>query len=204
MRILCFGDSNTYGFIPNNFKRYDENTRWTGLLKKLTNNNIIEAGCNGRTCGFDNKSGKNETGYLAIQKYDTESFDLIIISLGINDLQYQFKASEDDLKNGLKKLFKNINNKNVLILIPTEINEVILQSWFSSLFNKDSIELSKKLPFIYKDFATENNYDYIMLKDIITINSNDGLHYTENDHRIIAEHIATYIKENYNDNRTNY
>ena len=29
-RILCFGDSNTWGFAPKDGYRFDENTRWTG------------------------------------------------------------------------------------------------------------------------------------------------------------------------------
>ena len=198
MRILCFGDSNTYGFIPNNFKRYDENTRWTGLLKKLTNYNVTEAGCNGRTCGFDN-NGSKETGYLAIKNYDTKSYDLIILSIGINDLQTQFQATENDIENGLKKLLSNIENDNILILIPTEIHENILNSWFNSLFNKKSIELSKKLPYIYERVAKENNCNYIMLKNLIKITSCDGLHYTENEHKVVGEYLAKYIGDKYSD-----
>ena len=33
-RILCFGDSNTYGYDPRG-GRYDENTRWTKRLDAL-------------------------------------------------------------------------------------------------------------------------------------------------------------------------
>ena len=33
-RILCFGDSNTYGANPQDLGRYDENTRFTGLLQQ--------------------------------------------------------------------------------------------------------------------------------------------------------------------------
>ena len=32
--ILCFGDSNTYGFVPGIGTRYDRGTRWTGRLAK--------------------------------------------------------------------------------------------------------------------------------------------------------------------------
>lgn len=34
MNILCFGDSNTWGYKPDKSGRYDENIRWTGLLQK--------------------------------------------------------------------------------------------------------------------------------------------------------------------------
>ena len=35
MNILCFGDSNTYGYIPNSGKRYNSNVRWSGILKSI-------------------------------------------------------------------------------------------------------------------------------------------------------------------------
>ena len=32
--IICYGDSNTFGYNPKNGSRYDENTRWTAILQK--------------------------------------------------------------------------------------------------------------------------------------------------------------------------
>ena len=32
--ILCFGDSNTYGYNPADGSRFPENVRWTGLLQE--------------------------------------------------------------------------------------------------------------------------------------------------------------------------
>jgi len=35
IRVLCYGDSNTWGFIPaGNHKRYDRTERWTSLLSE--------------------------------------------------------------------------------------------------------------------------------------------------------------------------
>ena len=33
--VLCFGDSNTWGFVPGRGVRYDEHTRWTGVLQDV-------------------------------------------------------------------------------------------------------------------------------------------------------------------------
>ena len=33
--ILCFGDSNTWGLNPRDNSRFDDQTRWTGLLDDL-------------------------------------------------------------------------------------------------------------------------------------------------------------------------
>ena len=32
--ILCFGDSNTYGYNPKNGKRFPYDVRWTGILNE--------------------------------------------------------------------------------------------------------------------------------------------------------------------------
>ena len=62
--ILCFGDSNTYGLIPGTTRRYDRETRWTGILaEKLYDKGyrIIEEGLCGRTSVFDDatRDGRN-------------------------------------------------------------------------------------------------------------------------------------------------
>lgn len=45
--ILCYGDSNTYGYNPLNGLRYSKDIRWTGCLQKLLGEeySIIEEGC---------------------------------------------------------------------------------------------------------------------------------------------------------------
>ena len=50
-RILCFGDSNTWGYKPTG-GRYDEETRWPMRMQRLLGDGyiVIEEGLNGRTC----------------------------------------------------------------------------------------------------------------------------------------------------------
>ncbi len=50
-RILCFGDSNTWGYDPATEDRFDDQTRWTGVLQAAlgTDFTVIEEGLNGRT-----------------------------------------------------------------------------------------------------------------------------------------------------------
>ena len=42
MNILCFGDSNTWGYKPDKTGRFDENTRWTALLQKKLGHGVGE------------------------------------------------------------------------------------------------------------------------------------------------------------------
>ena len=50
-RIICFGDSNTWGFDPGTGERYPEDIRWPCVLDSLLGDGyqILEEGQNGRT-----------------------------------------------------------------------------------------------------------------------------------------------------------
>ena len=52
--ILCFGDSNTWGYAPMENRRYTELERWTGLMAAALGDefHVIEEGLNGRTTAF--------------------------------------------------------------------------------------------------------------------------------------------------------
>ena len=57
-QILCFGDSNTYGYIPENGKRYAYADRWTGILSERLKDEdcrVIEEGLCGRTTVFEDE-----------------------------------------------------------------------------------------------------------------------------------------------------
>ena len=95
--ILCYGDSNTYGYNPSNGFRYPENVRWTGRLQSALGEGykIIEEGCNGRTTIFDDplEGWKNGLGYLRPCLNSHKPVDIVIMMLGSNDLKETFHAS---------------------------------------------------------------------------------------------------------------
>ncbi len=91
-RILCFGDSNTWGNMPGLGTRYPKDVRWTGILAKELGEEyeIIEDGLNGRTTVYDDyfvdyRNGKKGLGYSLCAN---APIDLVILSLGTNDLKY--------------------------------------------------------------------------------------------------------------------
>lgn len=91
-RILCYGDSNTWGYQPVTALRYDENTRWPCRLQKALGGEfrIIEAGLCGRTTVLDDpydpfRNGLASLGYALLE---AEPLDLVILSLGTNDLKF--------------------------------------------------------------------------------------------------------------------
>ena len=198
-KILCFGDSNTFGYNPNNGSRYNENSRWTGILKNLCKNNyeIIEAGCNNRTAFSNNPDGIQFTGYKVLPEYLKEIYDTIIFAIGINDLQKFYNPTLEEFETGIENIIKKIreNNPNydIIILSPSHITENILNSNFRFMFNQTSIEKSKQITSIYKKIANKYNCKFLDLNKIVTTSKIDGLHYDIEEHKKIAQSIITLL-----------
>lgn len=198
-KILCFGDSNTFGYNPNNGSRYNENSRWTGILKNLCKNNyeIIEAGCNNRTAFSNNPDGIQFTGYMILPEYLKKFYDIIILAIGINDLQKFYNPTLEEFETGIENLIKKIKeylpDSNIIILSPSHITENILNSNFRFMFNETSIEKSKQITPIYEKIANEYNCKFLDLNKIVIPSEIDGLHYEVEEHKKIAQSIITLL-----------
>ena len=85
-RLLCYGDSNTYGYDPRSYLggRYPESVRWTALLREY-GWDVINRGENGRSipCG----DGEIKAAVQSLRRVEA---DILTVMLGSNDL---FQAS---------------------------------------------------------------------------------------------------------------
>ena len=66
--ILCYGDSNTWGYTPGTGERHAPDVRWTGVLRRLLGEGweVLEEGMNGRTTVFDNPMSQGRNGLSLI------------------------------------------------------------------------------------------------------------------------------------------
>ena len=196
-KVLCFGDSNTFGYIPVSGKRYDKNTRWTGILtQKLSPDyEVTEAGGNNRNGFTDSKDGDIFTGYKILPKYLSEKPDIVVLAIGINDVQKFYKPKLQDIENGLTLMSKTIldSSASLIILAPPILNEDVLKGNFVILFDEGSVELSKSLPNIYKTVAQKLNCSFIDLNEYVKPSTSDGLHYLPESHKIIADLVFEKI-----------
>ena len=98
IRILCFGDSNTYGFDPRDpiENRYPPSERWPEILSAQTGWEVINLGLNGRTIPHAQKDV--ELAISQIQKEElNESIDCLILMLGSNDVFKMHNPSADKI-----------------------------------------------------------------------------------------------------------
>lgn len=200
-KILCFGDSNTYGYIPNNGARYDKNTRWTGVLSLLSHGKfeIIEGGCNNRTAFAANPAGKIFTGYEILPELLTDDFDAVVLAIGINDTQFLYNLSSIEIASGVEKLINIVKVKSpqakFLLVAPSILTEDVLNGNFACLFDRTSIEKSRQLPLLYQKIAEKQNIKFLDLNSVAKTSSLDGLHYAPEQHLKIAQAIFTILSE---------
>ena len=202
-KVLCFGDSNTYGFVPEKCARYDKNTRWTGVLQALCGSDfsIIEGGCNNRTAFVDNPAGAEQTGYKILPKYlKAEYFDIIILAIGVNDLQLFFKPTLKEFEQGIEKLIKITKdlspNAKIILVCPSKLDLAGIKSGvFSFQFDEISVEKSYHLPQIYKKLAEKYACELVDLNEIVKVSPLDGLHFSAESHKTIAENLYKNLKQ---------
>lgn len=84
MKIICFGDSNTWGYDPRSFigERYPKDVRWTGRLSAVPGLEVVNCGVNGRT--IPNTPAR--VGAACAEMGRHLNADILLIMLGGNDL----------------------------------------------------------------------------------------------------------------------
>ena len=212
INILCFGDSNTWGYDPATQTRFSNNIRWTGVLQNLLGNNfnIIEEGLNGRTTNI-NEREEHALGYyrdfrssmdlVSILIETNSPIDLVVVMLGTNDLKNNFNQSSDDISTNMKLVCEAIinndyfNSKTIILVSPTHINESspnLLDSFIGTA------EKSKSLAKLYKKIADDLDLFFMDASQSVKTNQIDGLHWDAMQHSDFANSIFNKIKSIYN------
>ena len=198
-KILCYGDSNTYGFNPEDGSRYDKNTRWTGILQSNlgAEYKIINEGANNRTGFVYNPQGvlysaQNHYPEL-IAKY--ENTYIIILSIGTNDLQFLYNTNSKTIEEGLENLIIISKRKtdNIILIPPVKLNENILKGFFKIQFDRTSIEKSQTAGEIYAKLAQIHECKIFDINEFTHPSKTDGLHYSIKSHKLIADNLAKFI-----------
>ena len=204
-RILCYGDSNTWGYIPGNGdERFSPDIRWTGLLQKELGNDyeIIEEGLNARTTLLDDPmyEGKNGINYLRPCLQTHYPLDLVILMLGTNDLKERFDRTPKQIAEGIEALIYVISDPDsnynyqpkIILMSPPIVNESVNGVTENFL---GAEEKSKYLGILYKNIADKHKTKFIDLKKFVSPSKTDGCHLEPEAHQKIADLIFEKIKD---------
>ena len=202
--VVCFGDSNTWGYCADTQARYGRNERWAGVLRNMLGDEylVIEEGLNGRTTVWDDpiEGYKNGKEYLIPCLETHKPLDLIIIMLGTNDLKKRFSLSAFDIANGAGVLVKiaqksetgpDGNPPKVLLLAPPPITQL---TNFAAMLEGAGPK-SKLFSQEYTQVAQENDCEFLDTAGIIVSSDVDGVHFDVDEHRKLGEAVAVKVRE---------
>lgn len=201
-KILCFGDSNTFGYIPGRGGRYDRHTRWPGRLQELLGSEyqIVEEGLCGRTTAFDDitEPGRNGLDRIRDAVEQNRPLDLLILMLGSNDCKRQFQASAQEITKGLERLLERAGDGRtpdfrILLVAPAAMTERVMHSGFGAEFDRRSVEVSKELAKEYEALAERYGCDFLDGTKVTKVSETDGLHLDAQGHRRLAEAIEKHL-----------
>lgn len=208
MNILCFGDSNTYGYKPDGTGRFDENTRWTQILQKKLGSGyrIIEEGLCGRTTVFQDelREGRRGLDLIGVTVEMQNPLDLMILMLGTNDCKTRYGASAAVIARGLDQVIRKARKSSsrpfdILVVSPIHLGKGIGEPDFDPEFNESSEVVSQNLASEYRKVALQNHAVFLNAADFASPSTTDREHLNEAGHAALAEAIYSKVLSMYSD-----
>ena len=177
MNIICFGDSNTYGYDPRGYLsgRYDADSRWVDILAAEPGRNVCNMGQNGR-------------GIPSAAPAFPADTDLLIVMLGTNDLLQG--CSPELAAERLERFLAAVplDRSKILLIAPPPM---VLGEWVPSqqliddshTFARLCQALAERLGIC---FADAGKWDISL--------AYDGVHFTEQGHKAFAAGLLEELK----------
>ena len=204
--ILCYGDSNTWGYIPGSGERYAPHIRWPGVLQQALGSGykIIEEGLNGRTTVWDDPLSEYRNGkdYLVPCLETHAPLDLVILMLGSNDIKMRFSVPQLNIADGVGILVGSIHSSDtgvqgeppqVLLIAPPPITPVPGSDIEEEFVG--GVEKSLKFAEHYRRVADEYNCSFLDSSQVISPSIIDGLNFEADAHEALALAIAERVPE---------
>ena len=180
MKILCIGDSNTYGYDPRSYfgSRYPVEVRWTG---RLEGHEVINCGMNGLAVPYDSRP--------FAEMIRAKSPDLAVVMLGSNDLLEgaDAAAAADRMDTFLTAVLAT--GVRVLLLAPPPMQH---GEWVQ---RKTLIEESENLRQCYRALGEKRGCFFADAGDWDVELLSDGVHFSPSGHAAFARGLAKALRE---------
>ena len=181
MKILCFGDSNTYGYDPRSYfgSQYPAQHRWVDLLAKKLNCKAVNAGENGREIprwdgelqGFD------------LMLSNQKPLDLLLVMLGGNDLLQgnSVEAVAQRMEAFLSRI--PLEKSQIVLIGPPQMKP---GAW---IIDDRLLEDCVRLNAAYATAAQKLGVRFVDAADWDIEVTFDGVHYSEKGHQTFAQQL---------------
>lgn len=177
MHVICFGDSNTWGYDPRSWlgERYEADSRWVDILAAKTGWAVRNQGQNGRTIPRTAPVFPEDT-------------DLLIVMLGTNDL-LQGRTPQDTAER-MEHLLTGINlaQKKLLLIAPAPVT---FGTWVQE---QQLIDRSHAFAQCCRVLAEQLGIPFANAGDWAIPLSYDGVHFTAQGHHAFAAKLLEVLK----------
>ena len=187
MKILCYGDSNTYGYDPRSFlsDRYPDEDCWTTHLEKA-GHHILNYGMNGREIPYRPMAIES-----AITAFSAEQADLLLIMLGSNDLlmqsTYYAEQVSDRMDAFLQAIRRDLPEQPILLLSPVPM---VSGTWVQE---DRLLQESARLAPLYATLAQKHSTAFIDTAQWDVPLVFDGVHFSTQGHLRFSTGLLTWI-----------
>jgi lysophospholipase L1-like esterase len=202
--ILCFGDSNTWGYDPSSKERFANEVRWTGVLQAAlgTGFRVIEEGLNGRTTVWEDPVEGDKMGkrHLVPVLESQAPLDLVILMLGTNDTKKRYSAPPADIAAGVGVLLDIISKcifgrdgkaPPVLLVAPVALGRL---TEFAQMF-EEGTEKSRALAALYAEQAKARGCAFFDAGTVARCSDLDGVHFDAAGHRALGDALAREVRK---------
>lgn len=193
-KIICFGDSNTFGAHGFSGGRYRKDERWTGLIENALGCEVINAGMNGREIPSD-RWDLAEVEHLFEQE---APFDLFTVMLGSNDLLMMFRSGMPKITARMEAFLKEVlqlpaidgNGKKILLIAPPP-TQLARYGSDGEHFDRISLEFADS----YLELANKLGVRYADAGRWQIDIGPDGVHFTAEGHKKFAEGLEKVLRQ---------
>jgi hypothetical protein len=211
--IFCFGDSNTWGYIPTDdsnplqYRRYGRDIRWPSVLESLLGpgHRVYDYGICGLAGAMVSGEGMLEDGMSRAAIDHVKGaiaahvpIDDLVVMLGTNDVAHPARPSPATIavgiaasvRHGLATASFYGSTPVVWLVSPIPLGEEVL----SFEAGASAIELSRGLaPALYEQ-ASRNGWRFFDAATAGPLEGGDGVHWSAGHHRRFAELMATTLR----------
>ena len=201
--IICFGDSLTWGAVPNG-GRYAKHHRWPALLHEQlgSKHEVINLGLPGRTTIWDDpfREGRNGSHYIQAALEIFGPVDIIVLMLGTNDLKRHFNAGAYEAARGIEQLIAKIRAPNphnfpapeIVVVAPPNI--LSPKGELADMY-VGAVEKAQGFHQHYQRVATIHHCQFLNAAGILQPSELDGVHLDLAGNHQLAEALLPIIKQ---------
>ena len=213
-RILCFGDSNTWGYDYDSYtpetgvqQRYAFDERWPGIVQDLLGSSytVIEDALNSRTVVATDPVLPHRLGLDSLEA-DLEihtPLDLVVIQLGANEFKTMYNRSAGAIAFGMDAMVRacltpryGYPTPQVLLIAPAPIHPQTSQMALGFHYAEGAYEKSLAIAEEYRAVAARRGIGFLDAGALdFELNTVDGVHYSKRDHHRLAHAVADKIHD---------